>query len=89
VEGHGSTNAPQSYSYADNSASGNIAYRLKRIDRDGKFEYSKEVAATVITTPTIFGLSQNYPNPFDPSTVINYSIASASHVALIRAGNGP
>jgi Secretion system C-terminal sorting domain len=82
VEGHGTTNAPQSYSYADNSASGKYSYRLKQIDRDGKFEYSKKVEATVVAAPAIFALSQNYPNPFNPSTVITYSIASASHVTL-------
>jgi hypothetical protein len=61
VEGHGTTNAPQSYSYADNSASGKLVYRLKQIDRDGKFEYSKEVEATVVAAPSVFSLSQNYP----------------------------
>ena len=82
VSGHGTTNAPQSYSYADNSAAGKIVYRLKQIDRDRKFEYSKEVEVTIVTTPTVFALSQNYPNPFNPTTVINYSIASASLVSL-------
>lgn len=82
IEGHGSTNAPQLYIYADNSASGKVSYRLKQIDRDGKFEYSKEVEATIVATPVAFTLSQNYPNPFNPSTVINYSIASASHASL-------
>ncbi len=82
TEGHGTTNAPQSYSYSDNSASGKIVYRLKQIDRDGKFEYSKDVEATVAAAPAVFALSQNYPNPFNPTTLIHYSIASASHVTL-------
>jgi Secretion system C-terminal sorting domain len=82
VEGHGTTNAPQSYRYSDNTVSGKIVYRLKQIDRDGKFEYSKEVEVTATAAPTVFALSQNYPNPFNPTTVIGYSIASASHVSL-------
>ncbi|MFA6541768.1 MAG: hypothetical protein WCT99_09210, partial [Bacteroidota bacterium] len=44
VEGSGTTNAPKEYSFADkNLSAGKYSYRLKQIDRDGKFEYSQEV----------------------------------------------
>jgi hypothetical protein len=73
IEGHGSTNTLQSYSFVDRSASGKVVYRLKQTDRDGKFEYSQEVEATV-TAPQVFALSQNYPNPFNPTTNIEFTV---------------
>lgn len=33
--------------------------------------------------PTSFSLSNNYPNPFNPETIINYSIPSAAKVSLV------
>jgi len=32
--------------------------------------------------PTAFKLHQNYPNPFNPSTIINYTVPTASFVAI-------
>ncbi len=82
VEGHGTTNAAQSYNFVDHSATGKVAYRLKQIDRDGKFEYSKEVEVTAAGAPTIFALSQNYPNPFNPTTNIRFAVQKAQHATL-------
>jgi hypothetical protein len=83
------SNSPKKYFYTDkNLQSGKYQYRLKMIDNDGSFEYSK-VIETEIALPKNFELSQNYPNPFNPSTKINYSIASDSKVTLeVYSANG-
>ncbi len=83
VEGHGTSNAPKSYSFSDkNIASGKYSYRLKQVDRDGKCEYSKMVEVT-FTAPKIFALEQNYPNPFNPTTAIGYHL-SANGVTTLK-----
>ena len=80
VQGHGNSNSPKSYSFADVSPiSGIVNYRLKQIDFDGKYEYSPIVEVNV-ETPLNFALAQNYPNPFNPTTRIKYDLASQSHV---------
>lgn len=81
VAGQGTTNAPHSYSFVDANASGQVSYRLKQIDRDGKFEYSSTVQATAASIKT-FGLDQNYPNPFNPSTSVCFAVKETQHVSL-------
>ena len=82
VEGSGTTNAPKSYSFVDNSANGKISYRLKQIDRDGNFEYSQEIEVSADFVPKEFALEQNYPNPFNPTTAIGYQLSAFGFTTL-------
>ena len=83
VNGNGNSNSPKNYSFVDdNITAGTYSYRLKQIDNDGQFEYSKAIEIG-LTAPDKFELSQNYPNPFNPSTTINYNLPEASNVKLI------
>lgn len=83
VEGSGTANAPHEYSFFDrNMISGKYSYRLKQIDRDGRYSYSQSVEVTVITAPLSFSLEQNFPNPFNPSTAIPFSIPVSGPVTL-------
>ena len=82
-EGHGNSNSAKQYSYVDNSvrAGQSYSYRLKQIDFDGQFEYSKVVNVEV-GVPMEYSLAQNYPNPFNPSTSIEYTVPSNEYVTL-------
>ncbi|MDP1676771.1 MAG: YCF48-related protein [Bacteroidota bacterium] len=83
VEGNGTTNAPKEYSFSDkNITAGKYSYRLKQIDRDGKFEYSSAVEVKVVGEANTYEVSQNYPNPFNPNTVISYQLPVTSAVTL-------
>ncbi len=82
VEGNGTATNPNSYSFIDNDVSaGSYSYRLKQIDFDGSFKYSKVIEAN-INLPAEFSLEQNYPNPFNPSTNIGFRIAEFGFVTL-------
>ncbi|MGQ9806643.1 MAG: T9SS type A sorting domain-containing protein, partial [Chlorobiales bacterium] len=81
VRGAGTTTEARSYTFVDNSASGNVQYRLKQVDFDGQFEYSNIIEVNA-GLPRTFALEQNYPNPFNPTTVIAYQLPVASEVKL-------
>ena len=74
VKGNGNSNSPKQYLFSDEALFGGsqFKYRLKQIDNDGQFEYSD--AVEVLVVPDNFELSQNFPNPFNPSTKFRFSI---------------
>ena len=83
-EGQGTSSKLNRYSFTDNIGainSSSILYRLKQIDYNGTYKYSKEVEVQNVHVAT-YELSQNYPNPFNPATIIKYSVAKAGLVSL-------
>jgi hypothetical protein len=90
VNGHGTTLAPQSYSYLDGPVPfGKYYYRIKQIDLDGKSETfpkgtpsEPEMEVTVGLPPGAFVLTQNYPNPFNPSTQIEFVVPQSGFATL-------
>ena len=82
VQGHGNSNSLKDYSFIDKSVSGGkYSYRLKQIDTDGQFEYSKVIEVD-LSSPGKFELSQNYPNPFNPVTTIRFLLSESGNVKL-------
>lgn len=61
--------------------SGNYSYRLKQVDFNGAYEYSNEIFVDV-PAPLEFALGQNYSNPFNPTTTINFSLAEPTFIKL-------
>jgi hypothetical protein len=82
VSGSGNSNSPKEYSLTDKNPVGGskFIYRLKQIDNDGKYEYSKEVEVELV--PNEYELYQNYPNPFNPITNIKFALPKSAKVNL-------
>ncbi len=80
VSGNGTTGLTHGYGYSDdlNTSSKIVYYRLKDIDKDGKFGYSNIIALRLKGSSTTINNFAVYPNPF--VTDIKVSLTSATSV---------
>ncbi len=82
IPGAGNSAQKHSYSFEDRDlSSGKYVYRLKQVDYDGSYSYSRENEIE-ISGPTEFALEPNYPNPFNPVTNINFKLKIDAKVKL-------
>lgn len=83
VQGSGTSSSPREYSFLDgNLPSGHYAYRIRQIDQNGSFSYTAAVEVEVGLAPRVLTLSENYPNPFNPTTVIEFTVPNDGSVQL-------
>jgi uncharacterized protein (TIGR03790 family) len=89
IQGKGTTTEPQTYTYLDeNVSTSSIQYRLEQIDNDGLIYYFGPITLSPnsmkesIALQKTFMLYPNYPNPFNPTTEIKFTLQNKGKVTL-------
>ncbi|MGB2866851.1 MAG: T9SS type A sorting domain-containing protein [Bacteroidota bacterium] len=83
VRAAGSSNSTRSYSFSDaNVAPGRYAYRLKAVNNDGSFKYYGAAEVEIGIAPNALTLTDAYPNPFNPTTVIEFTVPGTGIASL-------
>jgi len=76
--------AKDGYLFVDQStalAGTTLYYRLEAVEHDGTVQVFGPIAVQ-ITAPIHFVLQPNYPNPFNPTTTLSFSVPESQEIAL-------
>ena len=85
IPGAGTSTTPQEYSYLDRTAENDkmYYYKIEQVDVNGQAAFIGPIALDrTETVPIDYVLSQNFPNPFNPSTTIKYYLTEDAQVSL-------
>lgn len=83
VPGNGTTQEQRTYVFEDKKLqTGIYNYRLKQIDYNSGFEYYGLNNDVTISAPKDFSVWQNYPNPSNPRSKIDYEIPENGKVTI-------
>ena len=84
IPGAGSTGESHRYSFTDEDIEQNETYYYKLADLDfnGNMNFHGPISVTVNAQPTEYSLDQNYPKPFNPETVIDFTLKESGKVSL-------
>jgi hypothetical protein len=84
IEGAGTTSEPQNYSFTDNDVQPDVLYTYQIADvEQGTNKETLHPAITIMATkeglessdiPDKYALHANYPNPFNPTTTIEFDV---------------
>lgn len=82
VDGKGNSNSHQAYSFEDKGLqTGKYNYELKQVDYNGNYNIIGRQLNLKIKAPEKL-IVEAYPNPFNPSTEIRYTILNKSFVKM-------
>ena len=83
IEGAGTSFSPLAYSYVDEDMqlAGEYLYKLIQYDYNGDFKEYGPIFY-IFAAPEKFELSDAFPNPFNPTTNIRYSIAAPEKIQI-------
>lgn len=82
VNGNGDSSRPIKYSFLDlNPMQGTACYRLKQVDTDGQFTYSKVIVVSAKGLAADMRL-QAYPNPFHAELNVTVTVPQGSSASL-------
>ncbi len=83
VSGSGTSSSFREYSWVDrNLRAGRYAYRIRQIDHGGVATSFAATEVEIGLTPLKLVLGSNYPNPFNPSTTISFSLPASGRATL-------
>ena len=84
LEGQGNTSSRTEYSFTDKmvTAEADYTYRLSEVSIEGERNVIASTSVYIDALPTTTQLFAAYPNPFNPSTTLNYQLAKEEHVEI-------
>jgi hypothetical protein len=84
VKGNGISTITQNYNFVDYNFTQNAYYRLKQVDLDGTFDYSKTIALNTEGSKNK-SVIKSYPNPVSDVLTVETSVAETSQLEIIDA----